>query len=138
MTESIPLSGGTPFRDKKTVTTRPSLASDFTRFIDKPLPYRVRAITGLVDGEVVAVGGIAYLPDDTHGVFLMADAKARDYPIALHKAARQVLRIAKEQGIRKLVANPDTSIEAAERWLTRLGFKPLIQPDNEPAVWQWA
>ncbi len=120
-----------------TVEIRPSVASDFAKFIDKPLPYRVRAITGLVGGEVLAVGGIAYLPDDTHGVFLLADARARQYPVALHKAGLMVLRIAKEQGIRKLVANPDTSIAAAERWLSRLGFKPLLQPDNEPAVWQW-
>ena len=102
--------------------------------MDRPLPFRVRSITGLVDGEVVAVGGISYLPDATYAAFLMADDKARKYPIALHKAGLRVLEEARRLGIRRLVTNKDTHIEAAERWLRRLGFVPL---DEEQEVWVW-
>lgn len=113
---------------------RPAVASDFSKFNAK-LPYRVRATTGLLDGEVVAVGGIAYLPDGTHGAFFLADEKARTYPVALHKTALQVLQNAKELGIKKLVALADPKIGAAERWLARLGFEPVTLEDQ--VFWIW-
>jgi hypothetical protein len=112
---------------------RPAVAADFAKFIDGPYPYRVRAITGLIGDEVVALGGIAYLPDDTHGVFLFADDKARGYPVALHKTAVGILLAAKQLGIRTLVATADPSIPAAERWLRRLGFTQHLI--NNQRVW---
>jgi RimJ/RimL family protein N-acetyltransferase len=114
---------------------RPSIPSDFDRFLDKPLPYRVRAITGLVDSEILAVGGIAYLPDGTHGGFLIADERARKYPIALHKAGLGMLRQARRLGITKLVAIADENIKPAKAWLERLGFEPVTVDDQE--VWIW-
>src|SRR5215218_6764927 len=103
------------------VTIRPAVASDFAKFVDKPLPYRVRAITGVRGEEILAVGGIAYLPDGTHGAFFMGDEKARAFPIALHKAGLSVLQDARRRGIRRLVTYAEPTIEAAERWLRRLG-----------------
>ena len=117
-----------------TVEIRPSIPSDFDRFTDKPLPYRVRSITGLIDGEVVAVGGIATIPTGGYAVFLMADDKARKKPIALHKAGLRILDEARRLGIRRLVTNKDSHIEAAERWLIRLGFRPI---DEEKEMWEW-
>lgn len=117
-----------------TPTIRPSIASDFDKFTDRPIPYRVRSWTGVLDGEVIAVGGIANLPTGGHAVFLMADDKARGFPIALHKAGLMVLKEVKRLGIRRLVTNKDSHIEAAERWLVRLGFRPL---DEEKETWEW-
>jgi hypothetical protein len=112
---------------------RPSIASDFDNFITNPLPYRVRAWTGLVGDEVVAVGGIGYMPDGSHSGFLMATDKAREHPIALHKAGLMVLKQAKTLGIKKLVTVADPEIDAAERWLLRLGFQPTMI--EEQKVW---
>ena len=114
---------------------RPAIASDFEKFLDIPLPYRVRAWTGLIGDEVVACGGIAYFPDDTHGGFFLCDEKAREYPVALHKAAVAVLKEAKRAGIKRLVTVADPEVPAAERWLIRLGFKPTDGTHNSEKVW---
>src|SRR5687768_4156174 len=92
-------------------------------------------MTGVVNCEILAVGGIAYLPDGTHGAFLLADERAREYPVALHKAGLQVLQQARKIGIAKLVAMADPHIEPAKRWLTRLGFVPVTVDEQE--VWLW-
>jgi GNAT superfamily N-acetyltransferase len=118
------------------VTIRPAVAADFTKFIDEPLPYRVRAVTGTCGDEILAVGGIAYLPDGAHGAFFMADDKARAFPVVLHKTALNVLQDAKRRGIRRLVTFADPSIEAAERWLRRLGFSPITIDNKQVWVWQ--
>lgn len=119
-----------------TVEVRPSIPADFETFIDRPLPYRVKALTGLVDSEIVAVGGIAFLPDGAHGAFLMANETARKYPITLHKAGLRILREAKALGILKLAAIADTDITAAERWLGRFGFEPVTVGGKEVWLWQ--
>ena len=95
----------------------------------------MRAVTGVVDSEILAVGGIAYLPDGTHGGFLLADERARGYPVALHKAGLQVLQQARKLGIAKVVAMADPHIKPAKRWLTRLGFRPVTVGEQE--VWLW-
>jgi GNAT superfamily N-acetyltransferase len=92
-------------------------------------------MTGVVDGEVLAVGGIAYLPDGTHGAFLLADERARKYPVALHKAGLHVLQQARKFGIAKVVAMADPHIKPAKRWLKRLGFEPVTVDQQE--VWLW-
>jgi RimJ/RimL family protein N-acetyltransferase len=105
---------------------RRTIASDFDKVITIPLPYRVRAWTGLVDGEVIAVGGIAYMADGTHGVFMLADDRARSFPVTMHKTALTVLREARDLGIKRLVTIAEPGVEAAERWLERLGFEPIM------------
>jgi RimJ/RimL family protein N-acetyltransferase len=107
--------------------------SDFDKFLTTPLPYRVRAWTGVVEGEVIAVGGIAYMRDGTHGAFMLAGDDARQFPVTMHKTALTVLREARELGIRRLVTKAEPGVEAAERWLERLGFEPIII--DEDKVW---
>jgi hypothetical protein len=112
---------------------RPAVASDFIPFLDQPLPYRVRAWAGTLDNEVLAVGGIAYMPDGAHSVFLLANDRAREFPVTLHKTALMVLREARKLGIKKLATLADPGIGAAERWLKRLGFEPIMI--EEKKVW---
>jgi hypothetical protein len=118
------------------VSVRPAVAADFAKFIDQPLRYRVRALAGVCSGEVIAVGGIAYLPDGTHGAFFMGDDKARGFPVALHKAGLAVLQDAKQRGITRLAALADPQVGAARRWLQRLGFAPITIDNQEVWLWQ--
>lgn len=115
---------------------RPTVPSDLDKFLkDNPLPYRIRAWTGLIEDEIVAVGGIAYPPDGTHLAFFMCEDKAREYPVALHKAALMVLNEARQLGIKRLVTLADLNAsDAAERWLARLGFEPTMN-GQEQKVW---
>lgn len=115
------------------VKIRPAVPSDFLQLIDRLPPYRVRAFTGAMGDEVLGIGGIAYLQDGAHGVFLLTSEKAKKFPVTLHKAGLMVLREARRLGIRKLVTLADPHIAPAERWLLRLGFEQI--QIGEEKVW---
>ena len=118
-----------------TVFLRPAISADFAELLAQPLPYRVRAYTALRDDELLGIGGIAFLPQDTFAAFLILKPGARRYRIALHKAGLMTLRVARELGIRRLVATADTAIPAAEPWLDRLGFRCITVRGEH--VWVW-
>lgn len=114
---------------------RPTTPEDVASFIKEPLPYRIRAITGTVDGEIKGIGGLAYLPDGTAVAFLEMAEGAERYKVTLHRAALRVIEEAKARGVRKIVAQADLTRDTAERWLDRLGFAP-VEVDGE-RVWIW-
>lgn len=117
------------------VTVRPVRPEDFAAFFDKPPPVRVRGYAGVDGDEVVAVGGIACCGDGVFQAFF--DVKDGDlrkqYPVTLYKAARRLLADARAAGIPRVVAFPSANVDAAERFLRRLGFAPL--DDGEMYVW---
>jgi hypothetical protein len=131
------------------VTLRPTISADLPHVIGEPLPYRIRAITALVDGRVIGVGGIAFPPrgpaiafvqlapmspneagaardDDgaTRGV-----PEARRYPVAFHRAGLMAMELISASGVKRVVATGDAGSNTALRWLKRLGFRPT---DNQP------
>lgn len=100
--------------------TRPE---DFVEF-DQPTPYRVLALTGRnEDGKIIGIGGIAFLPDGQRLAFADLTDEARAHPVALHKTALRILEVAKQRGMRRIIATADLCASpAAQRWLKRLGF----------------
>lgn len=105
-------------------------------FLGRPLPYRARAYTGLVDGEIKGIGGIAYLPDGTALAFLHLAEGAQRHAVTLHKTAKRLLAEAVRRGTRKIIAQADPHEPTAERWLTRLGFKPVTIDGERVWIWQ--
>lgn len=114
----------------------PTTKADCEAFYGKELPYRIRAYTGFIDGEVVAIGGLGFPPEGSAVGFADMKETARQWPYAveLHRFALRVIKEAKEAGVPRIIAKADESIEAAERWLRRLGFEPLT-PDR--TIWEW-
>ena len=126
------------------VTLRPTIAADLPHVIGEPLPYRIRAITALVDDRVIGLGGIAFPPRgpaiafvqlvpgfsnrDSPGCDHDCTAKsipeARRYPIAFHRAGLMAMEMIRTSEARQVVATADVDSDAAVRWLKRLGFKP--------------
>ncbi|WP_375408506.1 hypothetical protein [uncultured Methylobacterium sp.] len=94
---------------------------------------RIRAMSARVDGELVAIGGLAYLPDLTVVAFLEGHSAVKRWPITIHKAVRAGLADAKRRGVRRIVAIAADDVEAAPRWLERLGFRS----DAAPGVYLW-
>lgn len=93
-------------------------------------PFRVRAYTGLLDGEVIAVGGVAYLPNGAALAFLdAADVTRERAKLSLYKTAKLVIEDCKRRGVTQINARPSLDIEAAERFLKRLGFH-LVDPET--------
>jgi hypothetical protein len=88
------------------------------------LKYRAIALAAKLDGRLLGIGGVTFTPDGGRWAFCDLTEEAYRYPVAMHKAARETLRIAKERGIRRLVATATSGHPAGDRWLRRLGFVP--------------
>ena len=95
--------------------------ANFTGVAQLP-PFRILALAGKVDGKVLGIGGVCYLPNGGRLAFADFAPEAHKYPIALHKAGRAALALARKHGLKQVVAVTGQH-EAAERWLIRLGFR---------------
>jgi len=123
------------------VTLRPTILADLPHVIGEPLPYRIRAITALIDDRIIGMGGIAFPPDGPAIAFVQLVPPSRDgavpcdrecsgrgipeakrYPVAFHRAGLIAMEMIRTSGVAQVVATADAGSEAAVRWLKRLGF----------------
>lgn len=86
------------------------------------LPCRIMAKTGLVDGKIITIGGVAYLANGLTVGFVDGHEEARRYPVAFHRAAKQIVALLRGQGVRFVVGLAEDGVTAAPRWIERLGF----------------
>ncbi|HLK80252.1 MAG TPA: hypothetical protein VKT99_01980 [Xanthobacteraceae bacterium] len=138
------------------VTLRPTIAADLAHVIGEPLPYRIRAITALVDDRVIGIGGIAFPPygpaiafvqlappsgqdaDGDAGRTAPGVPEARRYPVAFHRAGLTAMEMIRKSPITQVVATADAASEVAVRWLKRLGFQPAQrQPIAGKILFVW-
>jgi len=125
------------------VTLRPTILADLPHVIGEPLPYRIRAITAVVDDRVIGMGGIAFPPQGPAIAFVQlvppasnhdgaacpddgaaeSIPEARRYPVAFHRAGLMAMEIIRTSEAGQVVATADAGSEVAVRWLKRLGFK---------------
>lgn len=120
-----------------TATIEWTKQQDFVEF-GKPNPSdRVIALTARdEDGRIIGIGGVAFLKDGQRLAFTELTDEARKYPVALHKTALKLLDVARQRGIRRIVATADMAASpAAKRWLERLGF--IEHHYNGIAVYIW-
>lgn len=109
-----------------TVEVRPVTPADIETYAVEQSPYRVRGYVGLLDGEIIGIGGVAYLPNGEVVAFLNVEQAAREKaPIALTKIAKRVVRDAHARGIKGINAMCDDAVPSAARFLKRLGFKHM-------------
>jgi|SRR5215471_5493401 len=126
------------------VTLRPTIAADLPYVIGEPLPYRIRAITALVDDRIIGMGGIAFPPQGPaiafaqlvpassnrggtvcdHDCATKSIPEARRYPIAFHRVGLMAMEMIRKSEARQVIATADAESDVAVRWLKRLGFKP--------------
>jgi hypothetical protein len=101
---------------------RPATRDDIERFKgDRDLGPSVKALVGEVDGNLIALGGLAYSAGKVVA-FLDLKPEARKYKKSMHRAALQVMQMARAGGHRYVYASADPEEPSAERWLARLGF----------------
>ncbi len=124
------------------VTLRPHILADLPHVIGEPLPYRIRAITAVIDDRIIGMGGIALPPYGPAIAFVQlvpssraetvcdrehspaSIPEARRYPVAFHRAGLMAMEMIRTSGVTQVVATADAGSEAAVRWLKRLGFRP--------------
>src|SRR5262249_4682364 len=116
------------------VTLRPTILADLPHVIGEPLPYRIRAITALIDDRVIGMGGIAFPPhgpviavvqlapssrQETVGAGEAAASipEARRYPVAFHRAGLMAMEMIRRSHIPQVVATADARSDVAVRWL---------------------
>src|SRR5258707_12872639 len=131
------------------VTLRPTIAADLPHVIGEPLPYRIRAITALLDDRVIGMGGIAFPPQgppiavvqlapsssNQDGTICHDDRAAKSipeakrFPVAFHRAGLMAMEMIRMSEARQVVATADADSDVAVRWLKRLGVR---QPGGHP------
>lgn len=120
------------------VRLRPTIAADLPHVIGEPLPFRIRAITMLVDNRVVGLGGIAFPPHSPVIAFVQQTGEARKYPVAFHRAGLLAMRMVRDSGLRHIVATTARDSPRAIRWIERLGFaRAAVQPLPEKWLYEW-
>ena len=117
------------------VELRPTIPSDLAAVTHEPLPIRIRAITAVVGGRVLGLGGIGYRPDGVVIGFAVISDEFRRYPTALHRAGLTMMRVIREAGVDQVIALADENIPAADRWLERLGFAAFVEHGRRVYVW---
>lgn len=116
---------------------RTTTAADVAALVDQPLPYRIKAVTLVIDGEPVAIGGLGFRPDGIVVAFAhQKPGTARRYPLAFHKTGLAGLRMFATSGATRIFAEADTRNPAAERWLERLGFTRITTGGATAFVWE--
>ncbi len=104
-----------------TTTIRFATLDDFVKFDEPPGPT-VRAVAVEVDGEVLAIGGIAYLPGRN---LAFMQSKPGIPATTLFKATRKALQEILSQTKPPIIAERDESIESSGRYLERFGFEHM-------------
>ena len=103
---------------------------------EKPIPCRVFAYTGRVDGKVIAVGGIAFMPGGARIAFCDVSDEGRKYALSLHRGAKIVLEQARRLKIKNVVVvDHDANHAKTPKWLMRLGFEPIENDGFRGWLW---
>lgn len=119
------------------VELRPLQAGDLALVSDKPLPFRLRGYTMVVDGKVVGVAGMVFRTDGSVwlGAFLTPAARAK--ALTLHRGGLRVMDDARRLKVPNLFALADPSQPRSDAWLARLGFQPTEIFDDGRPLWRW-
>lgn len=102
---------------------RPATREDIDRFSDMSGKPTIKAFVGEVDGEIVALGGLAFAKGRWFAFCDLLDG-ARAHKMSIARTAKRVFAEAKAQGIKYVYAEADPNEPGAVRWLTSLGFEP--------------
>jgi RimJ/RimL family protein N-acetyltransferase len=130
--------GGREVGHRPIVRLRPTIAADLPHVVGEPLPFRIRAITMLIDDRVVGLGGIAFPPHGPVIAFVQQTGEARRYPVAFHRAGLLAMRMIRESGLGHVVATTDRDSPRAIRWIERLGFaRTAVQPLPDKWLYEW-
>jgi len=105
--------------------------ADVLEFAGRIPPYRIKAWTGRLNGEIMGIGGIGRHPEGYDLVFFDCKPEARTLgPVTLAKMGRRVMQEIQDMGLSRVYAEADENVEAAGPFLEWLGFKHL-----EDEVW---
>jgi hypothetical protein len=87
--------------------------------------YAGRAVSMVVEGRVLAIGGVAEVGGVVKAWVLASDEARKRYPVSLHRAVKKALRwIEEDIGAAKIEVAVADGFKASRCWIERLGFVP--------------
>lgn len=103
---------------------RNATPDDLQEYAGNMPPCQLRAMVGEIDGKIVGIGGLAFLKNGSVLIFLNADDIVREKGRwSLYRSTKKLIEAAVARGLRRINAIKSNEIEAAERFLMRLGFR---------------
>lgn len=110
------------------MTVEPATRDDIAGYFGMMLPMSVRAYVVKDNNKIIAIGGVFKDSGKSYLFGEITDEMREKYPVALYKTARKIL--SKQTG--EVIAMPQQGIDAAKRFLQRLGFK-----DTDGGLMSW-
>lgn len=124
------------------VELRPTIAEDLPAIVGEPLPVRIQAITALIDGAVVGIGGIGFPPDCIPIAFVQTVPDVKAIPgagVALHRAGLVAMAMIRKSKLHQVMATTDADNPVNQHWLERLGFRRArLQPIAGKVIYLWS
>jgi hypothetical protein len=102
---------------------RPATEEDCVIFFGGPPPFRLRAWVGLVDGEILGFGGIAFPPRGTPTLYVNLKPEAHRYGVTLTKTAKKFMDMLRRMHVPIVLALIDLEDKRAIRWAEAFGFR---------------
>ena len=116
------------------VIVRPATREDIDAYSDMADKPTIRALVGVIDGRVIAIGGLALVRGRYYAFCDLTD-EARAYKLHVMRAAKRLLAEARRDGIKYVYAQASLVEPKAVAWLTSLGFS--LDPRSEH-LYRWS
>lgn len=113
---------------------RTARADDWVALTGLPVPGYWIGLAYEEDGALLGLGGIY---EGTDGRWWATVTSKARRPVALRKAAQEVLKVAERADV-PLHSIPDMQIDGAVRFLLHLGFEPTDETIDGHKVYRWA
>lgn len=109
---------------------RSMTAADAQAYWGKELPASVRGYAVELEGTVMGIAGLAYLPTEIRAFADMVE-DGQKYPMTIMRITKLMKALMNETKA-PVYCNPSASLPNAKRFLEHVGFKPV---DGRTYVW---
>jgi hypothetical protein len=116
---------------------RPSTQEDFLQYFGDLPPYRVRSLTGLRDGRILAIAGVGFPPGGAPILFMDIEPEAREYKMIICKTALRFMNMIKRLNIPLIVATIQQDNQVFKDFASRFGFKDTGVVVEGEEIWRW-
>jgi hypothetical protein len=120
------------------VTVRDTTPDDGWFFEGGEIPCPVMGLTAEVDGRIIGIGGICYLPNGVVGVFGEFTDELRRHKVTLLKNGFRIMAALRSQGVQEAIATCGPDDVVAQRWLERLGFVDTRDLAMDRKLYRWS
>lgn len=107
---------------------------DWINFFGKPPDHSVRALVGVVDGEILGIAGLEYAGEQMTA-FSCYRPESKKYPLSTMKMGKRLVKMIENYG-KNVLALADKDEPTAPDFLERLGFV-FVGNTAEGRVYKW-